>query len=112
MEVCPSDQLRPSLTLSLDFDLWEGWKTGKKGAEQERGVNAVRSECSELLVCGVPIIPFVLRQEAADTVRKGLIKHCCHNQSRLNLDPVRNHSVVPLQTHSHVNLDDRVVVFI
>lgn len=24
MEVCPSDQLRPSLTLSLDFDLWEG----------------------------------------------------------------------------------------
>lgn len=56
----------------------------------------------------VPIIPFMSRQEMADRVRKGLIKHCCHKR-RLNCDPTKNHSIVPFQTPSHINVDDHVV---
>lgn len=42
-----------------------------------------------LQACEVPIIPFMLRQEMADVVRKGLIKHCCRKQRGLNLDQIK-----------------------
>lgn len=77
---------------------------------EEKGENAVKKSFSfELLLCEVPIIPFMLRQEIADIVRKGLIKHCCHNQRCFNWDQTKNHSLVPFQTASHINLDDNVL---
>lgn len=77
--------------------------TGRGNSRGKGGEQRAKSDSLELRVCEVPIIPFMLRQEMADTVRKGLIKHCCHNQSRLNLGPTKNHSIVPLQTTSHIN---------
>lgn len=109
IEVCPSDQLRPSLKPSLDFDLQEGANNRKGEQWNKRGENRAKCDSFELPVCEVPIIPFMLRQEMADTVRKGLIKHCCHNQGGLNVGPTQNHSVVLFQTPLHINLDYRAL---
>ena len=56
-------------------------------------------------LCEVPIIPFMLRQETADTVRKGLIKHHSHNQRFPDLEEkkaewemLKNHNSVILSS--------------
>lgn len=52
IEVCPSDQLQPSLKPSLDFDLQEGVNNRKKrNSGRKRGVNSTKSDSFELLVC-------------------------------------------------------------
>lgn len=52
IEVCPSDQLQPSLKPSLDFDLQEGVNNRKKrNSGRKRGVNSAKSDSFELLVC-------------------------------------------------------------
>lgn len=73
---------------------------------EEKGENTAKEVTPLCFKSEVPIIPFMLRQEMADIVRKRLIKHCCRNQHRLLLDPNGKQSRVPLQTALHI---DRVV---
>uniref|UniRef100_A0A3B4WR73 Insulin-like domain-containing protein n=1 Tax=Seriola lalandi dorsalis TaxID=1841481 RepID=A0A3B4WR73_SERLL len=80
--LCISHLIQSRSTLTCG----RGYTTGKKGpVEEKRGEHSKNSYSSELQVCEVPIIPFMLRQEMADMVRRGLIKHCCHNQCRSNM---------------------------
>lgn len=67
-----SDQLRPSLKPSLDVDLWVGVKQ-EKGTEEEKGENNAKAATPLCCNSEVPIIPFMLRQEMPDVVRKRLI---------------------------------------